>query len=445
MFNKTSFFHRHVKTAHVYRIILALVYICTYTSPLCHAQNPAGQAPEPDPYTFTEFSPDGKLLLYVEKGHGELIDSESGRSLSSLLRDEIAGSVTFSPDSKMLCFSTSKAGQTTGIYLYDISTPTRPRQIAKLRNNGGTGSGTLSFSADASRFVLEHNKLVELRATATGKVITSLPLDEEVFIAILTRDEKTLVALTSKRPYDFGNMNIRRWDAVTGKSLQEPVKAPARISKLTPVSQDCDRAVITEGKQLRLWDTFSGTTVGEAAFISVDSTFIVSSSDGASILFQSAPGTLQIRRTADFALEKEIVSERGNIIFYRFTSDSKYILLCTQEGCMRLYNSATLEPVGDFRHIAGGAKFAYIIRNNSQIAILAYGSKAIVFMDLLSGRTISNMDIPANTDYITFNEDSSRLLVQLVMPSLLKETRLWNTLTGQRIPLQLRGPQKPEK
>jgi WD40 repeat protein len=270
------------------------------------------------------WSADGKTLAiagrsWKESNYGpcvHLIDGQSGQLLRTFDQHRTAiTNVTFSPDGKRLLIrSTDEETLPTNgltelmpgrVCVYDAATGKPVHQLDRNlagRHSGLQGSGSVAWTRDLLRIaLLGRNGRIEVWDLAAVSKVCELARDGSSCSFAFTPDGKRLVV-----GEDGKGLNL--WDAATGKHLGDLVGHGERGCAIAGIDPTGKYLATMLGSPwpdhfVRLWDLASGQELTGKA------------------------------------------GHQGEVVFARPTADGKRVLTAGLDGTVRLWDSATGQPV----------------------------------------------------------------------------------------------------
>lgn len=392
------------------------------------------------------FSPDGRIVV---TGGGDntarLWDAATGKAIGAPL-DHGTGhtlrAVAFSPDGKIIL---TGCGGFPGVLtpegearLWDASTL---RTIGQPLGHPGTVIAT-TFSPD-SRTILtlsSHDGMVRLWEVATRPPIQPigepLPHGKPVATATFSPDGKTVVTGSSDEEIGMGRMTYSLWEAATGRATGPAIDNQGR---LTAISPDGRKILITDDRTVRLWDAWSGKPLGQPllhqgrvwdALFSPDGKIVLTGSN------LSKKGEFWVRDSRG-----EWVIGTGSLI----------------RGETRLWDAATGNPLGDPLDLGDGKEVRAVafspdggtfvtgtsqdveertFRNQKKF-ISCDGRRELQLWDVATdnaapGRRGAPMQHQGQIGRLIFSPDGSRLLI------MGDKVQFWDTATHELLksPLQ---------
>jgi WD40 repeat protein len=157
-------------------------------------------------------SPDAKLLAVPVAAKVKLIDLTTGKEARELGDDDGVGSLTFSPDGKLLI---AQGGRNEGFTVWDVAGGKKPRELQVSVGRAAFGSRfgiTMSLSPD--------NKLLAWAEGPTLRLVNLETGTEKIAAAGHGASPRSLLfARDGKTVLTAGDDAVRRWDAVTGKEI----------------------------------------------------------------------------------------------------------------------------------------------------------------------------------------------------------------------------------
>jgi WD40 repeat protein len=395
--------------------------------------------PAPSEILALAYSPNGQLFVTAtEDGTAQLWDTATGKPLGRPLkhRDKIPA-VAFSPDG-----TTVLTGSWDGTAcLWDVATG----KVIPLLHSIPVWA--VAFSPDGTKVLTGGAELLSppgasrdrppggearLWEAATGRLVHTLPHDEQVYAAAFSPDGTTVLTGSADR-------KARIWEAATGRLLHRlPHEGPVRVvafshDSRTALTGNLDRTA-------RLWDVATGRPLvtlphtGEVlavAFSPDDKTILTGGIQRDAQLWKADTG-----EALGFSLP-----HHGPVLAVAFSPDGRAILTGSSDRTARLWDAATGEPLGpallnpgtveavafspDGTTVLTGSKDLHTRKGEARLWDLA---ARYVATPLRPPGTVSAMALsPDGKLAVTGHEDGT--------------AQLWDTATGKplRLPLEHRG------
>jgi len=158
------------------------------------------------------FSPDGKLLAFVNKDHGAtLLDLASGKPTATM--KSVVDALAFSPDGKVLATGTRLPDEE-AVKLWDVASGKLKAKFPSVDRY----AAPLAFSPDGKMLAVGgYEKYMELRDATTGKRLAVVEDSQFPTFAAFSPDGKTLaVGVGSTR-----NKEVKLWDVALLRKAAE--------------------------------------------------------------------------------------------------------------------------------------------------------------------------------------------------------------------------------
>lgn len=118
----------------------------------------------------------------------------------------------------------------------------------------------------------------------------------------------------------------------------------------------------------------------------------------------------------------------------RFTPDGRYLLVLSDIPDIRIYDTATWQPVGHIRGVPDDA-VAYYPSTDWKVGVAAFKSGEVDLVEAKNGRKLVQIDFGEELESASFSPDGSQVAVVTDATStygmLGAHLRIWNTKTGK--------------
>jgi WD40 repeat protein/serine/threonine protein kinase/tetratricopeptide (TPR) repeat protein len=243
---------------------------------------------------FVAYSPDARRVLTGgNDGMGRLRDPSSGRPVVAPLRNTWDGVYlqAFSPDGQILATSSQDRSAIGDVRLWDAKTG---RALGPpLRHLNWVSA--MAFTPDSSVLVTGgYDWAVYFWDARTGQRLGSaLPQGGIVVSLAVSPDGKTLAVATSEESHIAASLIF--WDLRTRRKINQPGAGPGTLLQFSP---DSKLLATANGLNLRLWDAATGKEARAAMVEASEINALAFSTDGKLIVTGSTEGTARIWNTA---------------------------------------------------------------------------------------------------------------------------------------------------
>ena len=236
------------------------------------------------------FAPDGRSLLMdvTDKSVG-LWDAATGRPIGPPIEHQ--GRVfdaALGPDGRsVLTGASDNSARLWG------ERPAEADYLSVLDHGGAVAA--LAMSPDGRRVLTGGEGGARLWDAATGKPVGGPMRSEGGFVSIVAFSPDSRLALTAGI-----DGAVRLWDAATGKPVGNPLRPRGGITAavFSPDGRSVLTGSIDQAAHLQFWDAESGQEIGPPLPVSNQVLFLAFSSDGASFLAGGGDGQVRVWRTA---------------------------------------------------------------------------------------------------------------------------------------------------
>jgi WD40 repeat protein len=299
------------------------------------------QVPTVSPVASIEFSPDGKVLALGGYKEVRLVDSITGKLLSTLSgHADLVRSIAFSPDGKWLAAAGGPCQRWGEIKIWDFQTQQPIRTI-----QGHTDCiYSVAVSPDGKLLASgSYDKLVKLWELATGKEVRTLKDHiDAVFAVAFSPDGKRLASGSQDR-------TVKIWDVDSGQRLYTLSDALDGIASLAYAPSGNQLAAGGYDKTIWIWNL--GDKDGSLAqFLVADEDSILQiawSPDGKTIISSSADGSIKIRDAATLNPLRMLANQPDWVEALSVSPDGRWLAAGRYDGTVSVYDS------GSFRQVVG--------------------------------------------------------------------------------------------
>jgi WD40 repeat protein len=315
------------------------------------------------------FSPDGRrLAAHNEAQDLRVWDVLSGEVLFRLrtpLSTGLSGTkpLAFSPDGKAIalaCRSEPAPGRKRQamVRVWELATG---KQLHCLGDLQGLGFN-LVFSPDGRYLFSAGDQAPLLRWDLSGGgAAKEYGKFSAVFLLALSRDGKTLTAVTQERG-EGSKRTLIRWDVATGKEIGRHALTRAsrwggRFSPDGSLFADAD----VDGKSIALLDPLTDRVRSQAQ--EADSPFLISiSADGATMTSSSTKGSIRVWETATGKLRTRFKTPSTSVLGMALSPDGKWLALSSRaDGSVHLWDVAAGRELHSFAgHRCGPLTLAFL-------------------------------------------------------------------------------------
>ena len=316
---------------------------------------PLGQPLDRDSAYLAAFSPDGTTILTSSLGEvGRLWDARTGSPIGQPMKDPDLWTAVFSPDGKTIL----TGSRNNSVRLWDaatgqpVSQPIRlsdapPADIADgqggiIADWQGRVVSTVAYNRSGTMFLAINRAgtVVLWDATSQREVAHQTNADCAAF-----SPDGRFVAIGSR------DKTAQLWDIATGGSVGAPLKHDGPVLSVAFSPDGKTIATGSGDRTAQLWNTKSSQPVGLRLPHQQSVFRVLFGPDGKTVVTEEH----DILRLWDAgataaAIGRPLMIKR-NARFVKFSSDGKKFLTTDRNGGLRLWDVATLQPIGpDLRH-----------------------------------------------------------------------------------------------
>ncbi|MBA2451374.1 MAG: hypothetical protein H0V51_25440, partial [Chloroflexi bacterium] len=291
----------------------------------------------------------------------------------------------------------------------------------------------LSVEAHRASDTLEARSSLLSGLASSPHLLTYLRHEAAVWAVTFSPDGKTLASAG-----DDGS--IRLWDATTGQTIGQPLRADDYTFKTVAFSPDGKLLAAGAGDNaVRLWDTASGQPVGRPLTGHTGGIASVAFSPDSRLL---ASGSLDrtIRLwdpTTGQSVGQPLAGDGGEVWNLAFSPDGKTLASGGVDASIRLWDTATGQAVGNPLGLHPTAALSVAFSPNGKVVASGGGDRTVRLWDAATGEAIGQ-PLAGHAELVlslAFSPDG-RLLAS---GSLDKTVRLWDAATGRPVGQPLIG------
>jgi WD40 repeat protein len=293
------------------------------------------------------------------------------------------------------------------------------------------GVNSAQFSPDGQRVVTTSWKTARLWDAVSGKSIGE-PMKHEAVVnsAQFSLDGQRVVTASEDK-------TARVWDAASGKPVGKPLKHEGRVLS-AQFSPDGQRVVTASmDKTVRLWDAASGKPIGEPLKHESYVNSAQFSPDGQQIVTASRDSTARLWDAASGKPVGEPLKHQQNVTSAQFSPDGQRVVTASEDNTARLWDTASGKPVGDpLKHKAW--VFSAQFSPDGQRVVTASGDNTAQLWDAASGKPVGEpLKHERNVWSARFSPDGQRV----VTASWDSTARLWDAASSKPVgePLKHEG------
>jgi WD40 repeat protein len=380
-------------------------------------------------------SEDSKIIAFAIDDTIVLQDTESGQQLRTLALPprnangdrNYVGSLTFSPDSKILVSGGSSEGK---IILWDVDSGLISREL-----NGGSN---LAFSSDGQMLAASGGDAINIWKISTDEKLCNIKTYSDSNLSFIPQTNKFVTSVYASIPLDSqfeSNVenNILIWDTSTCKSsIFTFDQQIGRIFRTTVSSDGGIFALETITHDVVLWNISTNqpiiTLTGQDY---PDKNLVALSPDGKTLAVGYKDGNISLWDITSGKLISELNRSAGGFGALLFVPDGNALIsISYNEEYAVLWG---LNQKQDINVLTGHVSNVNSVAFSPDGSILASGSNgtSIILWDISTGKQICTLD-EHTKEIIDVAFESDRILISTDI--LHEETLTWNPYTCQQIP-----------
>lgn len=237
-----------------------------------------------------------------------------------------------------------------------------------------------------------------------------------------------------------GDHTIRRWDALTGESVGEPMTGQEGDVNCVAFSPDGKQIILgSDDRTIRRWDANSGDPIGKPLRGHTELVWCVAfSPDGKQIASGSSDNAV---RRWDAATGKSIGEPMGGqsgfVYSVAFSPDSAWIASGSGDSTIQLWDALTGKAIGEPLRGHANIVTSVVFSPNDKLLISGSGDGTIRRWDAITGESIGN-PMEGHTNWVksvAISPDGK----QIASASDDYTIRLWDAATGDAIGEPLEG------
>lgn len=311
------------------------------------------------------FSPDGKLLVTIDKSDGkvDLWDANTGEYINSLMGNDSSkiNTVSFSENGRII----ATGGRDGTIHLWATKDG-----VHLIPFSGHKGSiNNIVFSPDGITILSEgSDNTVHLWDAMTGKLLKTInEYTEGISNVSFTPDGKTIASWS----YDE---TMRLWDASTGHLLKQyklnGLKGSVNSFQFSP-NGNTFTATCTWGMAC-LWGVATGKLLNTFSRHRHDIVQMDYSPDGNTIVSRSSDNSARLWNGNTGQLLSTLTGIKGKLYEVDFSSDSAKLVTQSSENAVQVWDANTGQFLNTLTGITGNVDGAYFSPNVNTIITNIY-------------------------------------------------------------------------
>jgi eukaryotic-like serine/threonine-protein kinase len=406
------------------------------------------------PVQAIAFSPDGTSLATAGDDGAKLWEVATGREIRSLQAESVT-CMAFSPDGLTL----ATAGGRQGVMLWDVANGAQKPGITA----GADRAQRLAFSGNG-RFLA----VVGLAGTVGLWNVDSLGMQQSFSLpahatvseylswrSAFTIDGTRLVSVSRS-----GRTTL--WDVASGTRLGE--LPDAGVVSCLAFTSDGKRLVVSMvGEPLRIYDAATGRFERTLPGSTEDVACMAITPDGGRLALVGYRGTIRLCNVADGSVQRTFCSHTARgIPRLEFNSDGTQLASADGTGTtvriwdtsarapsperrIRVHDFDALELADDHNDAQGAGIFSFDEYGVTKVIHSGYGEHGFDSCDVTGGRSI-RMFVwrPGGNGKVSFSPDGRAIGVLPRLPSVIRQLRVWNSVTTQE-QMAMELPGKPPR
>jgi WD40 repeat protein/tetratricopeptide (TPR) repeat protein len=293
----------------------------------------------------------------------------------------------------------------------------------------------VTYSPDGKHFVRVSGDSAQLRAADTGKPIgDALKHKHEVSLAVFSADGRRLLTLAQKAGQDSADVEVRVWDAATGKPTGPAIELLSLVEHAAISPDGARAATATAAQKVHLWDCATGKEIGVPLDPRQSISHVLFSPDGGKLITATVMGEVRVSDPTNGDPLAPPMKHSQGLTYLAVTADSRRLVTATRNGSAQVLDALTGETLaGPFGH---GASILHVAMSadGSRAATAGADGTARVW-DAKTGKPILPPLAHDNAvSQVAFSRDGLWLAT-----ASGDRIRLWDTATGEPLGPALRA------
>jgi len=349
------------------------------------------------PVTYLAFNSDGTRIIATCDAVAKVWDLPEGRETLSLEPGDwgTIASIAFSPDGKLLAAADGEVDVWNGYLRFWDATTGRALEPIEIEDEGLLN---VTFSPDGRRFAWASWNQLSIWDLASRREALNFDVDEGPSMPVFSPDGKRLIAGSM---YSSGTAIV--WDAATGKEIAK-LETDGEWIRPLAFSPDGTRIathggdVLAVASEASVWDVARGSAIFSLRLLGDQSQAVAFSPD----LRQVAAAWGSSVRIWDATANPELVACRGHtggINCIAFTQDDQRLASCSEDGTVRIWDTASGLQVASFGeriveaddHVASAESLAF---GPDEKWLAAAQGNEVILWDLVSGKELFRVKGP---------------------------------------------------